>query len=220
MSPHKPTEELAYQLGVALAFSCAIGLSMAFVDVPAAHLAATHGTFAHWVMRKLTLLGDSGWSIPMATISTFAAIAVGESVPKWQVQTWRNASLFVLINLCLSGIACIVLKSLVGRLRPDAADLESNLVFSHFSHSAHWASMPSGHTTTAMTVAFSLAAFFPRLRAPLITIAALVGLSRVVLGVHWVSDVLAGTWLAYITVTVTSLKKPRSSPFLSARSRD
>jgi undecaprenyl-diphosphatase len=79
----------------------------------------------------------------------------------------------------------------IGRLRPDA---NPHLVV------VHNLSYPSGHSANATLVYLTLALMLvddPRRRVPWIAaamlVAALVGVSRVVLGVHWPSDV-AGGW--------------------------
>lgn len=53
-------------------------------------------------------------------------------------------------------------------------------------------SFPSGHTITAFAMAVSIASFYPMLTAPLAFAAASIAISRVVLGMHFLSDVLAG----------------------------
>ena len=53
-------------------------------------------------------------------------------------------------------------------------------------------SFPSGHTMTAFSIALVLGYFYPSLQAPLLFLAASIGVSRIVLGMHFVSDVLAG----------------------------
>lgn len=58
-------------------------------------------------------------------------------------------------------------------------------------------SFPSGHTSTAFTLALVMAAFVPGLSALFYFLASMVGLSRVYLGVHYPSDVLAGVATAY-----------------------
>lgn len=53
-------------------------------------------------------------------------------------------------------------------------------------------SFPSGHTITAFTVAVSLSRFYPGLAAGLLFCAISIAASRILLGMHFLSDVLAG----------------------------
>ena len=53
-------------------------------------------------------------------------------------------------------------------------------------------SFPSGHTSAAFVTAVLLSWFYPPLSLPVFLWAAAVGLSRVLLGVHYPADVLAG----------------------------
>jgi undecaprenyl-diphosphatase len=66
----------------------------------------------------------------------------------------------------------------------------------------HWGSFPSGHTLHA--VVFSLVAlnYYPQLSLILLPFTLMVALSRVVLGLHYPSDVVAG---ALIGAAVASL---------------
>ena len=57
---------------------------------------------------------------------------------------------------------------------------------------AHSGAMPSGHAATAFGAATAAGLVHPRLRAPLLVLAGLVAVSRVWLGVHYLSDVLVG----------------------------
>jgi len=54
-------------------------------------------------------------------------------------------------------------------------------------------SFPSGHSTTAFAVAVSLGSFFPEIMPVLLILAANVAISRVVVGMHFLSDVLVGS---------------------------
>lgn len=60
-------------------------------------------------------------------------------------------------------------------------------------------SFPSGHTSAAFMMATLLGYFFPLLMIPLYCWAALVGFSRVVLGVHFPTDILVGVILGIST---------------------
>jgi len=53
-------------------------------------------------------------------------------------------------------------------------------------------SFPSGHAMTAFSIALVLSYFYPGLEATLFFLAFSIALSRVVLGMHFLSDVLAG----------------------------
>ena len=53
-------------------------------------------------------------------------------------------------------------------------------------------SFPSGHTITAFSVAISLGQFYPSLIIVLLFFAASVAMSRVILGMHFLSDVIVG----------------------------
>ena len=65
-------------------------------------------------------------------------------------------------------------------------------------------SFPSGHTITAFAVAMSLGVFYPGLLVGLLFCAASVAASRILLGMHFLSDVVAGAaigaLLAYASV--------------------
>ena len=56
-------------------------------------------------------------------------------------------------------------------------------------------SFPSGHTITAFSIAVVLSFFYPQLEGALLFVACSIALSRIVLGMHFLSDVLGGVVL-------------------------
>ena len=54
-------------------------------------------------------------------------------------------------------------------------------------------SFPSGHSITAFAVAVPLGTFYPALMPGLLFCAVSVALSRILLGMHYLSDVIAGS---------------------------
>jgi undecaprenyl-diphosphatase len=69
-------------------------------------------------------------------------------------------------------------------------------------------SFPSGHTITAFAVAVTLSRFYPDLAIGLLFCAASVAASRILLGMHFLSDVLAGaaigSLIAYVVQAIAS----------------
>jgi undecaprenyl-diphosphatase len=53
-------------------------------------------------------------------------------------------------------------------------------------------SFPSGHSLNAFAIGTVIAFAFPGMAVPVLAVAATIAASRVVLGLHWLSDVLAG----------------------------
>jgi membrane-associated phospholipid phosphatase len=87
-----------------------------------------------------------------------------------------------------SATANIIGKGLNSRSRPHA---EIPLV-RRLRHPPTSASFPSGHSASAAAFATAVTLEAPVLGPPIIVLAGAVGLSRVVTGVHYPSDVLAG----------------------------
>jgi len=56
-------------------------------------------------------------------------------------------------------------------------------------------SFPSGHSMSAFAIAIPLCIFYPELQAPLLALSLSIAVSRVILGMHFVSDVVVGSLL-------------------------
>jgi undecaprenyl-diphosphatase len=126
---------------------------------------------AWWV--KGPLLVAAGWCADLRSRRVFPLVALAAAL-----------SFFV-----ASGLNA-VLKALVDRSRPpDAIGFEA-LVGVPGSPS-----FPSGHAMTAFAVAAAVALLAPRLRWPVLGLAAVIAFSRVYLGVHFWFDVLVGAAL-------------------------
>ena len=135
--------------------------------------------------RIWTLLTHAGG----ATTTILAAVIpffVGGEIAKVGAQA--------LFTLAASHIIVQLVKRTVGRPRPSrVTDSIAHVV------EPDRFSFPSGHAAAAMSVAFIYAMTFPSIAAPLVLVAAAVGVSRVVLGVHYPGDVLVGQLIAVLT---------------------
>ena len=70
---------------------------------------------------------------------------------------------------------------------------------------------PSGHTTNAFTVATVIWSRYPAWRIPFVVLAISTGVSMIILGLHFPSDVLGGVFLGiFCGIFVLSLAKLRS----------
>ena len=101
------------------------------------------------------------------------------------------ASLFAAVSVLVGGLLTHLMKDSVDRSRPEYASAELQAAV----ETPGSPSFPSGHTSTAFAAAVVVAALHPRLRWPVLVLAALVGLSRIYLGVHFTLDVVAGAAL-------------------------
>ena len=59
-------------------------------------------------------------------------------------------------------------------------------------------SFPSGHAQTAFALATALTILFPRWGIPLFIVAGAVGISRIILTSHYLSDVIAGAGIGIL----------------------
>lgn len=90
----------------------------------------------------------------------------------------------------LSGILVfLLLKRVSHRKRP--CDLEPHCWASILPPDQF--SFPSGHTITAFAIALTLGSFYPGFQMALLFVAVSIAASRIILGMHFLSDVLAGS---------------------------
>ncbi len=94
--------------------------------------------------------------------------------------------------LAISHLLVQLVKRTVGRPRPAATDGPLIAVPDRFS-------FPSGHAAAVTSLALGYGLVFPGAAPALASLAVVVGVSRVVLGVHYPGDVLAGALLACLT---------------------
>ena len=77
-------------------------------------------------------------------------------------------------------------------------DLKSDYDLNFFTTDSHFHSFPSGHTSTIFAVALVLSLMIPRLKYLFFLVAAIVALSRVIVGAHFFTDIVGGIALAFI----------------------
>ena len=114
-------------------------------------------------------------------------------------EKWKQLSLVLIIAILLTALVVFVVKLLVRRKRPEGE-------WGKFYRQTDPHSFPSGHSVRAMMLAVVVLGLGPLwLGLLLLPWAVLVGLARVAMGVHYLSDVLAGMLLGLLIGIVVLL---------------
>jgi len=132
------------------------------------------------IARQISRLGDGPFYAVVAALLWYLQVAEVAAFTQLLLSAF-------LIELPLY----LLLKNLIRRPRP--ADAVESL--SAFIRPSDRFSFPSGHTAAAFVFAVSVVAFFPVWVPLVFALAIAIGLSRVLLGVHFPSDILAGAVL-------------------------
>ncbi|GHE37706.1 phosphatase PAP2 family protein [Streptomyces longispororuber] len=185
---------------------------------------------AEW-QPLLTLDGDVARTTHRWAVEHRDATDVARVLTDWVWDPWTMRALCTVVILWLAGQrawwlalwlagTCLVgslvqqgMKAAVGRDRPSWPDPVD---------SAHYASFPSGHAMTAAVVCglllwlarlYEVGATARRAGLAVAVVSVVgVGLTRVWLGVHWLSDVVAGWLLGALTVAVAIALYERYAP--------
>lgn len=155
--------------------------------------------------KIVTRLGEAQlYLIPAGVLFLALMLAGWRAASPQRRAFWRRQALapgFLFLTMAASGLTSNVIKISLGRMRPRYWFEQGLYGFEPFN--THWGmnSFPSGHSQAAFAAMTALMVIFPRHAALWLTIAVLVAISRVATTVHWLSDAVAGSWLA-ICVTV------------------
>jgi membrane-associated phospholipid phosphatase len=145
--------------------------------------------------QRFTELGKSAWFLwPIGIVLLALAALDSPALSRFSrgvLAAWGARLGFVFVAIALPGVFTAIAKRLVGRARPFVAGPDI-WAYEPLSWSARYASMPSGHATTAFAALVDIGAIFPQERALLWIYALLIALSRVLITAHYSSDVIAG----------------------------
>jgi undecaprenyl-diphosphatase len=169
---------------------------LAGLDTSAAEWGDRHATaWSHDSIALITGLGGT-WAVLIAAVLV-AAVEIARTRSRWVVP-------FLLAVIVGDTLLTEAIKALVDRARPELEAVAATL----------GPSFPSGHTSTAAAswAAFALIAgrwwgprAWPALAGAAVGIAVAVGVSRVLLNVHWLTDVLAGLALGWAWFAICAI---------------
>lgn len=112
----------------------------------------------------------------------------------------QNAQIFgfIFVAIGLPGLVATLLKRLIGRGRPPQFDEFGQYHFQPIWNDYFYQAFPSGHATTGLGLAFVIGFLAPRYFPLALVFGVGIAISRVVVGAHSVSDILAGAILGTI----------------------
>lgn len=196
LNASSPTTDRTLWHPLPLGLLVAVLLSFA-VDLPVAGI-ARQGTHPRWVSELLENAEPFGHGIG----ATLIVIGVFILDPR------RRRFIGPLLAGSLgAGLMANVAKLFVIRSRPRSIETLPETVWSTFG--GLWSgsagngaqSFPSAHSATAVGLAVTLSAFYPRGRWYFTGMAILVGLQRIQCSAHFPSDVFAGAIVGWCTAT-------------------
>ena len=167
-------------------------ISYIFSDIQVAVWFHTHNnSWTDDVFNIITDIGESQWYL-VAGIVLFAVFR--------KTNPFRAYSgLYLFMSVAVSGISADIIKYIAGRARPILYFSQHLYGFNCFHYDYEWISFPSGHAATAFSAAIVLTILYPRWRILFLFSGALIAFSRILLTQHYVSDVIAGSFLGITT---------------------
>lgn len=131
----------------------------------------------------------------------------------------KQTALLIFIGLGMSAFLSNSLKAYYEEERPFEILGRDILVIDNTSSMN---SYPSGHTTAVFTYATIIVIRHPKMKLPCMSLACLVALSRVYLGVHWITDVVGGALLGvcigvFVTLIDTVIRRNETKMFISSK---
>ena len=182
---------LYWLIGIAIA-ATAIAVSFHFDDSVRDFMMQHQNPAVRNFMRYVSLLGD--WPLHAAVGLALLGLA-------WRrgSEEWTQIFLAMLLAMMLAGVAGTVIKRTVPRARPS---VQTDIRWGGLGFSSKYQSFPSGHV--GASTAFFGVLLMARRRVGLacLLIPILIGLSRMYIGAHYLSDIVCaavlGTLCAFV----------------------
>jgi membrane-associated phospholipid phosphatase len=187
-----------------------MALSYFFIDRPLAEgVHHISNAILNNIATAISLLGAGKYYILSLTVLTIVSIFVIKK------KAWVERSCVFLLAVLIPGAICDLLKPILGRSRPPLFIDQHIYGFHWFTEHFQWLywSFPSGHATTIGALMAACMLYWPRWSFGFVSVAVAVGLSRLVVEAHFLSDVMMGLWLG----AIVTLYIHRYLPYFSER---
>jgi membrane-associated phospholipid phosphatase len=180
----------------------AIVASMFLVDAAASDWARHLPPWLTGLADEITNFGLSGrFLYPLGFILLILAAMTRPSLPRMTqgVAVALAARFgFLFVAIAAPSLFDTIVKRLIGRARPYVGTHDNPFAYKPLIWRPEYASMPSGHATTATAAAIAIGAIWPRTRPVMWLYALVIMFTRVVINVHHPSDVLAAALVGVV----------------------
>lgn len=190
--PWATSRQLA--IGAAVVIVAAL-IFMILVDAPVTKAVTRLPRWVIWPFDQITDFGKSGWFLWPLGIVFLALAALPPALTRFSQRVLAAIMVrvgFLFTAIAVPGLFDAIVKRMIGRARPLVTGQVDPFVFAPFVWRADYASLPSGHATTAFSVLAAFGCLWPRARTALLLYALLIAASRIVVTAHFTSDVIAG----------------------------
>jgi undecaprenyl-diphosphatase len=196
-SPRARTPRLtAGAIAAALAMLTATIAAMFLIDASASDWASHEPGWFRDAFEHITNFGLSGWFLfPFGFILLCLAAVLSPALGRLPQGVFAMLAArfgFLFLAIGLPGLFVTIVKRLIGRARPYVGGHDDPFAYMPFIWRPEYASMPSGHATTATAAAIAIGAIWPRSRPVMWLYALIIMFSRVAVLAHHPSDVIAG----------------------------
>jgi undecaprenyl-diphosphatase len=176
--------------------------SMFLFDTKAIELARREPLWLHDFADEITNYGRSSTFLyPFGMVLLALAAALSPWLTKMSQGVLAALAVrfgFLFVAIGLPSLFATVIKRLIGRARPYVGGHDDPFAYMPFIWKPEYASMPSGHATTAAAAAVAIGAVWPRVRPVMWIYALVIMASRILIFVHHPSDVLGGAVVGVI----------------------
>ncbi|KXG85634.1 phosphatase PAP2 family protein [Agrobacterium bohemicum] len=154
--------------------------------------------------KSITDFGTFRWMLYSTGLLAIAAYVAARVLTSYsyasRIKTAWRLLLYFFLTIGTASILVHLLKFVIGRARPELLIDLGAYSLTPFTGDNLYESFPSGHSAAAGSFFGAFMMLMPRFRFVFIGLAMVIGVSRVIVGAHYPSDVAAGlllgTWTA------------------------
>ncbi|TYC50408.1 phosphatase PAP2 family protein [Rhodobacterales bacterium] len=186
-----------------------VGIAVVVFDIPTYPWLRSLPNEYRRAFSTFTDFGKADWILVSTGVVCLFLLALDASRYAFRLRMTIGAVFtycaFIFYSVAATGLLAIAFKWTLGRARPKLYEEVGPVRFDFFAFDGTYTSFPSGHSTTVAALATALAFIFPSYRWLIIVAGFWTAFSRVMVGAHYPSDVVAGTLLG-ITFTFFTIR--------------